>query len=170
MRITLTLLTALAGLSLVTAPSLAHRMHAGVTEIAVNERTDEMEIIHRVYAHDLMQALGRTEQDSDQFLATEEGLAAVGAYVGPLFRMASGEGDLMELRYIGAELDGEFAWIYFTADVPADQASFIVDNDLLAGTFDDQVMMTNLRFNSRVRTAMQGPGRRAPIRVRFSED
>ncbi|WP_291842478.1 DUF6702 family protein [Maricaulis sp.] len=169
MRITLTLLTALAGLSLATAPSLAHRMHAGVTEVAVNPRTEEMEIIHRVYAHDLMEALGRSEQDSDAYLVTEGGLAAVGAYVGPLFRMAGGEGDLMTLHYVGAELDGEFAWIYFTADVPAEQASFIVDNDLLAETFDDQVMMTNLRFNSHVRTAMQGPGRRAPIRLRFSD-
>ena len=114
-----TLLIALAGLSLVTAPSAAHRMHAGVTEIAVNERTGEMEIIHRVYGHDLMEALDRTELDASAFLA--------------------------------------------------EQNAFIVDNDLLSETFDDQVMMTNLRFASQVRTAMQGPGRRAPIRVRFSD-
>ena len=62
---------------------------------------------------------------------------------------------------------GEFAWIYFVAPQPSETESFIVDNDLLAEAFDDQVMMTNLRFQSHVRTAMQGPGRRAPVRVRF---
>ena len=164
-----TLLIALAGLSLVTAPSAAHRMHAGVTEIAVNERTGEMEIIHRVYGHDLMEALDRTELDASAFLATPEGLAAVAAYAGPLFRMADSEGELMDLAYVGAEADGEYAWIYYAAAVPPEQNAFIVDNDLLSETFDDQVMMTNLRFASQVRTAMQGPGRRAPVRVRFSD-
>jgi uncharacterized protein DUF6702 len=169
MRIRSTLLTALAGLSLVTAPTLAHRMHAGVTEIAVNERTGELEIIHRVYGHDLMEALDRTDLDADTYLATPDGLAAVGAYAGRTFRMADTDGELLDLSYVGAEADGEFTWIYFSAAIPAEQASFIVDNDLLAETFDDQVMMTNLRFNSAVRTAMQGPGQRSPVRVRFSD-
>jgi len=169
MHIRSILLTALAGLSLVTAPSLAHRMHAGVTEVAVNERTDELEIIHRVYGHDLMEALDRIDQDVASFVATPEGLAEVGAYVGEAFRIADTDGELLALSYIGAEIDSEFAWVYFSAAIPAEQASFIVDNDLLAETFDDQVMMTNLRFNSQVRTAMQGPGRRSPVRVRFSD-
>ncbi|OLF77952.1 hypothetical protein AWH62_04605 [Maricaulis sp. W15] len=170
MRAPLTLLTLLAGLSLVTAPSHAHRMHAGVTEIAVNARTAELEIIHRIYAHDLMEALDRTGLDAVDFLATPDGMAAVGAYAAGAFRMADTDGELLEPAFVGAEIDGEFAWIYFAAPVPAEQASFIVDNDLLAETFDDQVMMTNLRFNSLVRTAMQGPGRRTPVRVRFSND
>ena len=169
MRIRSTILTALAGLSLLTAPSWAHRMHAGVTEIAVNERTQELEIIHRIYGHDLMEALDRTGLDAATFLATPEGLEAAGTYAGETFRMADTDGELLALSYVGAEADGEFAWIYFSAAIPAQQASFIVDNDLLAETFDDQVMMTNLRFNSAVRTAMQGPGRRAPVRVRFSD-
>ena len=74
---------------------------------------------------------------------------------------------LFNLTYVGAELDGEFGWIYFTAEVPADQSSFIVDNDIMVDEFEDQVMMTNFRINSLVRTAMHGPGRRDPVRVRF---
>ena len=81
--------------------------------------------------------------------------------------MAVGDGDLIELDYVGAEIDGEFAWIYFVAPAPDTPDAIIVDNDILADAFDDQVMMTNLHFNSVVRTAMQGPGRRAPVRVRF---
>jgi len=162
-----TLLTSLAGVLLVAAPASAHRVHAGVTEIAVNPRTGEMEIVHRLFAHDLLTALDRDEQDAAQFLGTEAGLETVGAYAGERFRMADGEGALFDLSYVGAEVDGEFAWIYFVAPQPSETESFIVDNDLLAEAFDDQVMMTNLRFQSHVRTAMQGPGRRSPVRVRF---
>lgn len=138
-----------------------------MTDIAVNPRTAEMEVVHRVFAHDLLEALGETGADAADYLATREGLAAVGAYAAEYFRMADAEGELYELHYVGAEVEGEFAWIYFVAPEPERADSFIVDNDLLAGTFEDQVMMTNLRFDSHVRTAMQGPGRREPVRVRF---
>lgn len=152
-----------------TAPVHAHRMKAGATEIAVNERTGEMEIIHRVYAHDLLEALGNLELDETELLSSQSGLAQIEQLVRAEFRVAEGDGRLLELTYVGAELDGEFAWIYFTAPVPANTSSFVVDNDLLSNAFEDQVMMTNFRFNSDVRTAMQGPGRRDPIRVRFTQ-
>lgn len=159
----------LAGMLLLAAPASAHRVHAGVTEIAVNPRTGELEVMHRVFAHDLLEALGRDDVEAGEFLATSDGLETVGEYVAERFRMADGEGQLLELSYVGAEMDGEFAWIYFAAPEPPVHDAFIVDNDLLADAFDDQVMMTNLRFDSHVRTAMQGPGRRDPVRVRFGE-
>ena len=127
-----TLLTSLAGLLIVAAPASAHRVHAGVTEVAVNPRTGEMEIVHRVYAHDLMTALDRTEVEAYSFLETEDGLARVGDYTRERFRMADGEGALFDLDYVGAEVDGEFAWIYFVAPEPDSEDAFIVDNDLLA--------------------------------------
>jgi len=153
----------------VAAPGHAHRMKAGATEIAVNERSGEMEIIHRVYAHDLLEALGDLEMEEADFLSSPSGLQQVEDLVRAEFRVAEGDGRLLNLSYIGAELDGEFAWIYFTAPVPEDTSSFVVDNDLLSNAFEDQVMMTNFRFNSDVRTAMQGPGRRDPVRVRFTQ-
>lgn len=151
------------------APGHAHRIKAGATEIAVNERSGEMEIIHRVYAHDLLEALGDLEMEEADFLSSPSGLQQVEDLVRAEFRVAEGDGRLLNLSYIGAELDGEFAWIYFTAPVPEDTSSFVVDNDLLSNAFEDQVMMTNFRFNSDVRTAMQGPGRRDPVRVRFTQ-
>jgi len=162
-----TCLASLAALLFLAAPASAHRVHAGVTEIAVNPRTGEMEIVHRVFAHDLMTALDRDAVEAYEFLETGAGLETVGVYARERFRMADGEGELYDLAYVGAEVDGEFAWIYFVAPEPGSADAFIVDNDILADTFDDQVMMTNLHFNAAVRTAMQGPGRRAPVRVRF---
>ena len=161
------LLAVLAGAVLVTAPVEAHRVHAGVTEITINPRTDEMEIIHRVFAHDLVEALGHDDRDAAEYFADPDGLAEIGQYFSARFRFADGTGRLFELEFVGAEVDGEFGWIYFAAPPPADLEDFIVDNDVLSGHFDDQIMMTNLRFNSHVRTAMQGPGRRNPVRLRF---
>ena len=169
MTVSRLIFSVLAGAVLVAAPAHAHRMKAGATEISVNDRTGELEIIHRVYAHDLLEALGDLEMEEADFLASEAGLQQVETLVRQEFRVAEGDGRLLSLTYVGAEQDGEFAWIYFTAPVPADTSSFIVDNDILSNAFDDQIMMTNFRFDSEVRTAMQGPGRRDPIRVRFTQ-
>jgi hypothetical protein len=163
------LIAAIAGAALVAAPAFAHRVHAGVTEITINERTAEMEIAHRVFAHDLMEAMERDDQEIDAYFASQMGLAEIGTHVASGFRLGSGEGYLFDLTYVGAEIDGEFAWIYFTLPAPAETDAFIVDNDLLSAQFEDQVMMTNFRINSHVRTAMQGPGQRSPIRVEFGE-
>ncbi|WP_417493422.1 DUF6702 family protein [Maricaulis sp.] len=162
-----TLAIALAGACLWAAPAAAHRVHAGVTEIAISATTGELQISHRVYGHDLIEALGTEVTDEDAWFASPDGLAATGAYAAAHFRLGEGDGRLLEPAYVGAELDGELLWIYFAAPAPAETSAFVVDNDLLADAFEDQVMMTNITINGVVRTAMQGPGRRDPVRIRF---
>ena len=161
----------IAGLALMAGPAAgaawAHREHAGLTEVSVNPNTGEMEVTHRLYVHDLMEALGRDDRETEVFVASPEGLAEIGDYAGRLFRLGEGDGRLIAMDYVGAEVEGEFVWIYFASDAPAHEAGFLVDNDLLSDHLDDQVMLTNLRFDSRVRTVLQGPGRRAPQQVFF---
>lgn len=164
------LVLALVGVCLLAAPAAAHRVHAGVTEIVISATTGELQISHRVFGHDLMAAIGVDAPDEAVWFASAEGVAAAGAYAAEHFRIGEGDGRLIEPVYVGAELDGELAWIYFAAPVPADTSAFVVDNDLLADAFEDQLMMTNITINSTVRTAMQGPGRRDPVRLRFDAD
>ncbi|WP_300552368.1 DUF6702 family protein [Maricaulis sp.] len=159
----------IAGVVVMTAPAFAHKVHAGATEVSLNPRTGEMEVVHRIFADDLMVAIGRDDGDAEDVLAEAAGLEAVRDYTLANFRLGDPTGLLYELNYVGAEIDGEFAWIYFITEAPQDESGFTVDNDLLADVLDDQVMMTNFRFNSLVRTAMQGEGRREPVRVSFAD-
>ena len=156
----------------VSTPAQAHRLHAGVAEIYENETTGEVELVIRVFAHDLTEALGFDQYDPENVFASVDGQAAIEAYLRATFRLADGEGYLYDLTWIGAETDEEFGYAYFTVHLPDGAApeadtGFLVDNDILSDHFDDQVMMTNFRFNSRVRTAMQGPGQRDPVRIRW---
>lgn len=160
----------IAGACLMAAPAAAHRVHAGVTEVIISATTGELQISHRLYSDDLMLAVGTDAPEEEAWYASPEGVAAIGAYVAAHFRIGEGDGRLIEPAYIGAELDGELAWVYFTAPAPADTTAFTVDNDLLAETFEDQVMMTNFTIDSVVRTAMQGPARRDAVRIRFAPD
>ena len=164
----LALTALLSGLVFATAPVEAHRVHAGASEVTLNERTGELEIIHRLFVVDVMDVMGWDQLDPAEALEQDGAIEALGAYVGSLYRMGDHEGRLMQLDYVGAEFEGEFAWIYFTASPPPESAdSFIVDNDILVDLLDDQVNLTNVRWNGRIRTALQGPGRRDAQRLRF---
>ncbi|MHA6288607.1 DUF6702 family protein [Maricaulis sp. CAU 1757] len=159
---------ALAGLVLGTGPAIAHRGHSGVTDIRLDTINAEFEISHRVYGVDLMDALGESGRDASDVLASADGLDRIEAYVRAGFRFGEGDGALIESDFVGAEVDGEFVWIYFTAPVPADLSAFLVDNDLLADTVEDQEMLTNIRVGPEIRTARQGDGHRDPVRLVFN--
>lgn len=142
--------------------ALAHRAHAGLTEIGVNARTGQMEIVHRVFAHDLHDALGYESIDDSELYELPEGLAWVEAWARSGFSLQTVSGEPVELNYVGAERDGEFTFIYFTAQPPEEGSELVVDNGLLTGLLDDQVNLTNLRGPDGVQSVMQGPGRREP--------
>lgn len=142
--------------------ALAHRAHAGLTEIGVNPRTGEMEIIHRVFAHDLHEALGLESLDDTELYDSPEGLALIQAWARSGFSLQTAAGQPVALNYVGAEREGEFTFIYFSAEPPGAGTGLVVDNDLLTALFDDQVNLTNLRGPGGVQSVMQGPGRRQP--------
>lgn len=44
---------------------------------------------------------------------------------------------MFDLIYVGVEFDGEFVWIYFIVFVLDNMSSFVVDNDIFFGVFED---------------------------------
>ncbi|WP_421858883.1 DUF6702 family protein [Oceanicaulis sp.] len=145
----------------------AHRLHAGLTDISVNATTGELEVVHRLYTHDLHPAIGFNAIDDTELYETREGLLRLGAYAAARFSMrVEGEGP-MPLRYVGAEPDGEFTFFYFVGDAPEPGASVIIDNRLLVDFLPSQSNLTNIRLGGDVQSLTQGPDSRAPGRARF---
>jgi hypothetical protein len=145
----------------------AHRLHAGLTDISVNATTGELEVVHRLYTHDLHPAIGFNAIDDTELYETREGLLRLGAYAAARFSMrVEGEGPL-PLRYVGAEPDGEFTFFYFIGDAPEPGTSVIIDNRLLVDFLPSQSNLTNIRLGGDVQSLTQGPDSRAPGRARF---
>ncbi|WP_273147073.1 DUF6702 family protein [Oceanicaulis alexandrii] len=145
----------------------AHRLHAGLTDISVNATTGELEVVHRLYTHDLHPAIGFNAIDDAELYETREGLLRLGAYAAARFSMrVEGEGP-SPLRYVGAEPDGEFTFFYFVGDAPESGDSVIIDNRLLVDFHPSQSNLTNIRLGEDVQSLTQGPDSRAPGRARF---
>ena len=145
----------------------AHRLHAGLTDISINEVTGELEVVHRLFTHDLYPAIGFNAIDDTELYETRDGLLRLGAYAAARFSMRiEGEGP-MPLRFVGAEPDGEFTFFYFVGEAPEPGQSVIIDNRLLVDYLPGQSNLTNVRRGVDVQSLTQGPDNRAPGRARF---
>ena len=150
-----------------TSSAYAHRLHAGLTDISINEVTGELEVVHRLFTHDLYPAIGFNAIDDTELYQTREGLLRLGAYAAARFSMRiEGEGP-MPLRFVGAEPDGEFTFFYFVGEAPEPGRSVIIDNRLLVDFLPSQSNLTNVRRGEDVQSLTQGPDNRAPGRARF---
>ena len=120
-----------ASLALAAAPSAwAHRIHSALTEVRPNENTGELEVAHRVFFHDLEVALIESGMDDDTAPLGEDWLNAAGSYAQDRFDIDVA-GASLQLDYVGAEIDGQFAWIYFVAPMPDQYDAVSIDNRLL---------------------------------------
>lgn len=128
-------------LLLVASPAAAHRAHAGLTEIALGPSGNTLEITHRLYAHDLEPVL--FHKVYNDWAQSPQGIARVGAYSAARFAL-SADGKPLAMDYVGAEPEGEFVYIYFTAPFPKDAKVLGVRDALLTDVLDDQVNLVNL--------------------------
>jgi hypothetical protein len=133
----------------VSTPAQAHRAHAGLTEIVWNAHTQEVEITHRLYAHDLEPRL--FSKVLSGWEETQEGVERVGEYCAAKFQIRV-DGKTIPLSYVGSEPDGEFIYAYFTAPRPEEGAKLDVYNTLLMNAFDDQVNLVNLTLGNKTQS------------------
>jgi Domain of unknown function (DUF6702) len=130
-------------------PAFAHHAHAGLTEIATSKVNQDMEITHRLYAHDLEPRLFYKVMSGWE--ETPIGIEKVGEYCDAKFKIFI-NGKRLPLNYVGAEPDGEFIYVYFTAPRPHAGDTLYVDDTLLQDAFDDQVNLVNLTLNGQTQS------------------
>lgn len=130
-------------------PAFAHRAHAGLTEIAISKTNQDMEITHRLYAHDLEPRLFYKVMSGWE--ETPDGIVKVGEYCDAKFNITV-NGKRLRLNYVGAEPDGEFIYVYFTAPRPKSGDVLEVYDTLLQDAFDDQVNLVNLTLNGQTQS------------------
>lgn len=140
---------ALLALLAAASPAAAHRLHAGLTEMALDPSGKTLEITHRLYAHDLEPYL--FHKVYNDWAQTAAGIARVGAYSRARFGLAM-DGKALSLDYVGAEPEGEFIYIYFTAPRPQGAGPLQVRDRLLSDVLEDQVNLVNLTLGGQTQS------------------
>ncbi len=149
------------------SPASAHRKPVVMTTIEKIEG-DKLGITHRFHAHDAVSILALDPQNTQPELDSLRSRAKVALYVSEHFLMATrqAEGPLapVELKLIGAELEGEFLFVYQETELPASMDNMYARSDLLSEIGNDWLSHVNLTIDEVIRTiTFSGKTRWKPI-------
>ncbi len=92
--------------------SWAHGLEAALTTIELNERTQSVEVIHRLFTHDLEPALEAALGEKLKLDNPKRTDAQIAAYLDRTFALESGDGNAIPLIWIGFEWDGDTTLVY----------------------------------------------------------
>lgn len=143
---------ALLTLSALTAE--AHQLKAAQTSIALSPATGLVEVIHRFYVHDAEHAVEQLVGLAGDIHRDAELRDAFARYVAERFTLADGDGVPLPLVLLGAEIDGDFLWIY--EELPGDAWPRIasVRHDALQELWPEQENRINVRTETGLRTVV----------------
>ena len=133
------------------APLLAHQQKITISTVAVNPRTERIEVIHQVPVHDAEHALrvqGVRVPDIVGSAASREDFAR---YVTRRFLLEV-EGKPVELAYVGSEISGGSLMVYQEAPAPPADATVRVNSQVLTDVWARQENRVNLGAGTQVTT------------------
>ncbi|GLX78057.1 hypothetical protein tinsulaeT_13970 [Thalassotalea insulae] len=123
------------------ASAFAHKYFFGLTEMSVNPRTNNIEIIHQFTAHDLENVIAETRQEhfSPEHASYED---YIQHYFNQHFQLKFKQ-QAIPLTWIGLEIVNGQMFIYQEAVFQNNLAGLVVKNDLLVDTYYKQVNTVN---------------------------
>jgi len=132
-----------------TLSSVAHRYFFGLTELSVNPRTNNIEVIHQITAHDIDNAIAELNQihfspehpEYEQFIQQY-----VEAHF-QLINIKNNKDHEIKLNWIGLEIAKGYVYIYQEAHFENYLVGLVVKNDLLVDTYPKQVNTVNYEDN-----------------------
>lgn len=137
-------------LAIGSAPSslFAHEQKTAVTRILFNDRTGNIEIMHRFLIHDAEHAASMIFGAGQNLIESTQSRELFGSYVVNRFAIEfthdDGEQEDVALDYIGEEVDGQFLWIYQELKDPGTVAAMTVLNMALRDVWPDQSNLVNI--------------------------
>lgn len=141
-----TLVCLIAVLLLVPFTASGHRMHAALSTLEVNPRTQSIEIVHRLFIHDVEPALEELYGPDIDFFEQNTLDTLLKNYVRERFWVKLPGGAPAPIKWIGTEIDGDFLWIYQEAPLFTPQG-LTIHNTLLMDAADDQVNTLNITLD-----------------------
>jgi hypothetical protein len=144
--------------------SAAHRYFFGLTDLSVNPRTHNIEVIHQLTAHDIENAIAEQQQIhfSPEHAEYEQ---LIQSYVEAHFKLIDAQDNKnheIKLNWIGLEIAKGNVYIYQEANFEKLLSGLVVKNDLLVDTYAQQINTVNykdetiigsLTFSKSVKTA-----------------
>jgi hypothetical protein len=128
--------------------SFAHEDRVQFTEISFNERSEKLEIMHRLSIHDIEHYFGLQlennifvfESEDDQRRTTETLLDHFNLH------FLCNDSCNQEIIYVGSEIDRGYFWVYQETALPRSYRGITITNNIFMDLWQDQVNMLNIEI------------------------
>lgn len=155
-----------AALLLVATAGRSHQLKAAISTALFNPRTGNIEVMHRFYSHDAEHALRLLTGDSADLIGNQRDRLRFAVYVHEQFDLGALGADLEPLTLVGAELEGDFLWVYQRTPIPPQIDGIEARFDALRELWPSQVNTLNVERNGAVST-LTFDGDDTVLRLRF---
>lgn len=156
----------LASLLLICAAGEAHQRKEAVTRVLFNERTGNIEVMHRFLLHDAEHAMRQRLGTSFDLLGSVEDRSRFEAYVHDRFALADQDRREIALTPVGNEIENEFLWVYAQTGIPEGLTALTIAHDVLRDVWASQSNLVNVERDREVRSATFD-GSSAEVTIRF---
>jgi len=138
---------------LLTSPVSAHQQKIAISTIALNPRTERIEIVHQVPVHDAEHALRVQGVKVVDIIGSAASREAFASYVARRF-MLEVDGQAVTLGYVGSEISGGSLFVYqeAPAPAPADEAMLRVNSQILTDVWARQENRVNIGSGTKLTT------------------
>lgn len=139
---------------LVISTGEAHQQKNAVTRILFNENTGNIEVMHRFFIHDAEHAAGLIFGERQMLAESRESRELFSSYVINRFSIEAsfreGNSEVLDLSYVGEEVDGQFLWVYQEIPAQDDIMAFTIVNLTLRDVWSDQSNLVNIERDGRI--------------------
>lgn len=164
----LTCVLAMLVLSLSAAPAFAHQKKEALTEILFNTRTGNLEVMHRFLLHDAEHAVRQLLDPYADLIASEQAREMFAQYAIERFSLLGDDGDVLELQYVGQEMNSAFLWVYQEMPLPEQMHSLGVIDNALREIWPEQNNLVNIERNGQIQS-LNFNGNTEWLSVEFSD-
>lgn len=144
------------GFMLVANQGFAHQQKAAETTILFNQRSGQLEVMHRFYLHDTEHAVQKLfnkkgEKPAD-ILNSKKTQAQFAEHVAKQFLIKHLDDKDLPLNDVGFEIEGKFFWVYQDTPLPKATKGIKIYNGTLRKLWPTQINMVNVEKQGKTRT------------------
>ena len=168
----LAIIGSVAALLAAALPAWAHEQKASITSVTFNERSGNLEFVHRFSFHDAEHVVQLLNGNAASIHETEGAQKDFANYVVSEFVVRKLDNTPIDLALVGYELDSGFIWIYQEAAVEADLEGLRLRHSALHSYWPKQINTVNIELEDSVQTIVftSGDGLRdvifqAPLQI-----
>ncbi len=119
-------------------------MKSAFTIILFNERTSNIEVMHRFMLHDAEEAAWKLFDAKADIVADEQTQAKFTAYVEAQFEVKDQNNKTLPLELVGFQNDAGYFWVYQEIRIPKDIVELKIRHDSLREVWTEQFNIVNV--------------------------